>query len=220
MKIARIILTAVFAAGVVAMTACLPEEPARLRVDVTFATADVIAERGFEFTDPDAWRWTDAVEGGALELFGPSSYAPPHRSPRSIALLPDVVDDFVLEVLCEQTGRDYGHRDLCLFFGYVDPAHFHYAHLAPAPDEHAHNVFLVDGAPRVALLPVQEDGVAWGDDTWHTVRLERRGPTITVSFDGVVTLRGASDTFRPGRVGVGSFDDTGRFRRISLRELD
>jgi hypothetical protein len=204
----------------VAMFGCGAEGPALLRIDMTFADEGSVERSALEFSDPNAWRWTDAVEGGALELAGPSNYTPPHRSPLSFALLPDVVDDFVLEVECEQTGRDYGHRDLCLFFGYVDPAHLHYVHLAPAPDEHAHNVFRVDGAPRAALFPVQDSGIVWGDGAWHTLRLERRGATITVGFDGVVALKGASDTFRAGRVGVGSFDDTGRFRRITLRELD
>ena len=35
-------------------------------------------------------------------------------------------------------------------FGYVDPSTFHYVHLAPSPDPHAHNVFVVDG-DRAAL---------------------------------------------------------------------
>ena len=197
------------AAGLLAAIAgCAQGPPAHVEEFAEPASLDSLS-----YSDASAWTWSDA-DGGALSLKGASDYAPPHRSPRSIALLPVSVDDFVMEVECLQTGRNSGHRDLCLFFGYVDPSTFHYVHLAPSPDPHAHNVFVVDGAPRKALLPVNEEGIDWGEDEWHTLRLERRGPTVTVSFDDEVVLEGSSDTFRAGRVGVGSFDDTGLFRRV------
>ena len=166
------------------------------------------------FTDPRAWRWD---EGGHLELVGASDYQPPVRSPRSIALLPDRYGDFVLTARLKQTGREYGHRDLCLFFGFQSDSEFYYVHLASQPDPNAHNVFVVDGAPRRPLAPVPEAGVQWGDD-WHEVRLEHRASEgrITVDFDGERILEATDDTFRGGRVGFGSFDDQGLFDDIRI----
>lgn len=175
----------------------------------------------FEFSDRAAWRWGRLEQTSYLELHGPSDYAPPHRSPLSIALLPElVVGDFDLELLLEQTGRDYGHRDLCVFLGFESPARFHYVHLAPAPDANAHNVFVVDDAPRRNLLPPLEEGIDWGSGEWHTVRLERRleEGTLRVYWDGADAPTFLVEELPPtwGRLGVGSFDDTGRVTGIRV----
>ena len=176
----------------------------------------------FEFTDAEAWSLGHEGDRVTLDLTGPSDYAPPHRSPLSIALLPPEVEGFVLDLQAQQTGREYGHRDLCLFFGYRSAAHFYYVHLASQPDERAHNLFLVDGADRRNLLEVQDQGVDWGQG-WHRLRLRydaRRGE-VAVHMDDLETpLFRAAGIEARGRVGVGSFDDRGRFAAIELRELD
>src|SRR5262245_22343019 len=70
-------------------------------------------------TDPAAWKVIDIKGGKAYSQFRQSKYKPPHRSPLNYALLKDLlVGDFVLEARAQSTARDYGHRDLCLFFGY------------------------------------------------------------------------------------------------------
>ena len=58
---------------------------------------------------------------------------------------------FVLDVKVRSTTRDYGHRDLCLFFGHQDPSHFYYVHLGKQADEHANSIFIVNGKPRVSI---------------------------------------------------------------------
>lgn len=177
------------------------------------------------FTDESAWEWgmgnpEAAAPRTFLDLAAASDYGPPHRSPLSIALVQDlVVGDFVLELKAKQTGREYGHRDLCIVFGHVDPAHFYYVHLAPAPDAHAHNVFLVDGADRQALAEVPDEGVDWGDE-WHVVRVERELATglVQVFFDDATEplLEAVDTTLGAGRIGFGSFDDTGRFTDVKV----
>ena len=175
------------------------------------------------FSDHRAWRWSPSTTGvpGALELAGESLYKPKHRSPYCIALLHGrVYQSFVLEADMLQTGKEYGHRDLCLFFGFQDPEHFHYVHLATAPDDRAHNIFLVNAAPRVKTSPVAESGVEWGTGEWHRVRLERDvelGET-RVYFDDMLTptLSAKNETFDWGLIGFGSFDDTGRFANVKI----
>ena len=176
------------------------------------------------FSEPTKWchRGPDAPHGPALELLGKSDYRPPHRSPHSIALVQDVeVRDFDLEVELLQNGRDYGHRDLCLFFGFASPSRFYYVHLATTPDPNAHNVFVVTDAPRTNLAPVAAAGIDWGRDRWHRVRIERRvdAGTIAVYWDDrpEPVLTATSDAIGWGRIGFGSFDDSGLMRNVVLR---
>jgi len=188
------------------------------------ATRDQAGWADADFSDPGAWRVARADGRTALELFGPSEYAPPHRSPLGVALLTRYrFGDFTLDVDVRQTGREYGHRDLCLFFGWDAADRFGYAHLATTPDANAHNVFLVDGAPRRNLLAPREHGVDWGD-AWHHVRLERRlaDGRVRVFFDDMdePVLEAFAPSLGYGRVGFGSFDDTGLFANAVIRAED
>jgi len=190
--------------------------PAGYRLVLDQTLEDPAIMEAMAFSDPEAWQH-DAEEA-SLALVGSSDYAPPHRSPLSIALLRQkLFGSFVMEAEVRQTGREYGHRDLCFFFGYEGPARYYYAHLATKPDPNAHNVFLVAGAPREALARVPEEGVDWGDG-WHTVRITRdlATSTIRVDFDGEKVLETRDSTHGWGRIGFGSFDDTGLLRRLRV----
>lgn len=175
----------------------------------------------FSRTDPDAWKHTVLPAGAALELVRQSRYTPPVRSPVNMALIDGLAfDDFILEGRFLQTGREYGHRDMCVFFGYRDPSHFYYAHVATAADDHAHNVFIVDGAPRRKIASRTTTGVHWGRDAWHRIRIERRAASglIRVYFDNLTTpiMEATDTTFPRGGIGFGSFDDTGRIDDIQI----
>jgi hypothetical protein len=169
----------------------------------------------FECTDTGAFRIADDDGQACLELFRAASYHPPHRSPLGIALVNGVVaGDFVFEVDARQTGPEYPHRDLVFVFGWRDADHFCYAHLASEADDNAHHVQVVDGADRTPVTTWRTAGVAWGS-RWHDIRVERRGTAVTVRFDGREVLRGEVPAWR-GRLGVGSFDDTARFRALQI----
>jgi hypothetical protein len=177
----------------------------------------------FSYSDRRAWRWSPGTTGvpDSLELSSESFYRPRHRSPYAIALLHGrVFQSFILEADLYQTGEEYGHRDLCLFFGFQDPEHFHYVHLASKPDDHAHNIFLVDDAPRVKTAPVATRGVDWDTKQWHKVRLERdvKSGETRVYFDDMSSpiLAAKNDTLNWGLLGFGSFDDTGRFAGLKV----
>lgn len=187
--------------------------------DQGFASEAALGD--FEFTDASAWRWSDEGGRASLELVGGSEYTPPYRSPLNIALVKGFeLGTFALEADLLQTGREYGHRDLCVFFGYASPARYYYVHLATTPDDHANNVFVVNDADRIRTAPVPAKGVEWGEGAWHTFRLERslESGTIRVFFDDMETpvLETQDSTFAYGRIGFGSFDDSGRFARIRV----
>lgn len=179
------------------------------------------ALKDFRFTDPSAWRLSRSNEVAALELVKQSKYTPIVRSPVNIALISDKqFGDFVLEADLIQTGREYGHRDMCLFFGFQSPTNFYYTHIATAADPNAHNIFVVNNAPRTNIAKETTKGVAWGLGIWHKVRLERRvsAGTIRVFFDDMVKpiMTTEDRTFGAGQIGFGSFDDTGMVDNIRI----
>ncbi len=176
----------------------------------------------WEPTDPKAWKVIDSGKRGKVySQFQMSKYKPPHRSPHNISLVKDVVvGDFVLEALVQSTGKDGAHRDMCLFFGYQDAAHFYYVHLAKKADDHANQIFIVNAADRKKISTKTTPGTPW-DDGWHRVKVVRTvsDGTISVYFDDMKTLAmTATDrTFTWGRVGLGSFDDSGNWDEVRLR---
>ncbi len=209
--------------GAVATMACgwAADVPAdyRLVYEQSFRAGESL--RDFAMTDPAAWKWGSGTEGGALELASQSKYAPTHRSPFNIALIAGKhFGDFVLEADVVQTGKEYGHRDMCFFFGFQDPDRFYYAHLATKTDDHAHNIFIVNQKPRTKVSATTTPGVNWGLEIWHKVRVERTlaDGTIKVYFDDLKTpvMTATDTTFGAGFIGFGSFDDTGKVDNVRV----
>lgn len=191
----------------------------RLVHEQHFDSADSL--RQFVFTDAKAWQWSADGESQALELARQSRYELKVRSPFNIALIADrVFGDFVLEVELVQTGKGYGHRDVCLFYGVQDSTHFYYTHLATKADPNAHNTFIVNGAPRKNFAKETTAGVNWGLGIWHRVRLERRiaEGSIRVFFDDMAkpVMVAEDSTFGVGWIGFGSFDDTGKVDSVRI----
>ncbi len=190
----------------------------------SFDEADALF--GFHFSDPNAWKFSDkgtpgTEKSGALELHQQSKYKTKVRSPFNIALIKDkAFGDFILEADLVQTGKEYGHRDMCLFFGFTDVAKFYYVHMATAADANAHNVFIVNEKDRKNFASETTKGVDWGLEKWHHVRLERdtKAGTIKVFFDDMKkpVMLAQDKTFLEGYIGFGSFDDTGKVDNVRI----
>jgi dipeptidyl aminopeptidase/acylaminoacyl peptidase len=174
----------------------------------------------WEMTDDKAWTVEEDEGDNALYLKRKSRYEPPVRSPYSIAWIKDLeCGSFVLDLKLKQTGREYGHRDLCLFFNGVDPARFYYVHMATKADAHANSIFLVNNEPRVSIAKARTDGTKWTPG-YHHVRVKRCAETgkIEVFFDNMdkPIMMAEDKTFTKGRIGVGSFDDVGMFDDVCI----
>jgi len=184
------------------------------------------ALKDFVFTDASAWTISATNGNSALELVKQSKYNPKHRSPFNIALLADkAFGDFILDVELQSTVDPYNHQDMCLFFGFEATNKFYYTHIAVKPDpvkaeSHAHDIFMVNDAPRLAIAREVSAGVTWGRDTWHKVRVERKltEGTIKVYFDDFAKpiMWGQDKTFAAGSIGFGSFDDLGKIDKIRI----
>jgi len=191
----------------------------QLQYEQSFDSPDALKQ--LVFSDPKAWRHAKDGGNGALELFGKSDYNPKDRSPFNIALVADTVfGDFVMDVELQSTVKPYGHQDMCLFYGFEATNKFYYTHIAVAADPHAHNIFIVNGAPRTAIAKETTKGVTWGENQWHKVRIERNtaAGTIKVYFDDFSKpLMVAEDkTFASGCIGFGSFDDKGKIDNVKI----
>ena len=194
----------------------------KLLYSQTFDKAESLGD--FEFTSPEKWKWSTwdkAKANGAMQCLGQGKYRPKVRSPRIIGLISGrVFGDFILEADLCQTGREYGHRDMCVFFGFTTPSKFYYVHMATKADKNAHNVFIVNDKPRTNIATKTTKGVKWGSEKWHHVRLERKAGegTIKVFYDDMTQpIMEASDkTFATGLIGFGSFDDSGRVDNVRI----
>lgn len=197
-----------------ALTGLVTEKPA---YEQDFEKKDVLKK--FRFTQPDKWVLSEGNKGMALEFTGISDYQPPFRSPHTIGLISDKqFGSFVLEADLLQTGKEYGHRDMCIIFGFQDPSHFYYSHIATKMDDNAHQIMIVNNAPRAKISSFTTQGVEWGDKVWHKVKVERNIETgsIKVFYDGTLVEEANDKTFGVGYIGFGSFDDSGKVDNIKI----
>lgn len=176
-------------------------------------------------SDPKAWKIEKTDKGNVYNQFKKNSnYKPPHRAPFNMSLLKDVrVGTFRLDARVKSTVKDYGHRDVCMFFGYQDPGHLYYVHFGKKTDDHANQIFIVNGADRKKISTKTTPGTNW-DDEWHHVRIVRdvNSGKIEVFFDDMKApvMTALDKTFTWGQVGVGSFDDTSMWDDVELRGIE
>ncbi len=171
-------------------------------------------------SDASAWKIIAEGDNHVYSLFKSSKYSPPVRSPHNFSLVKEItVSYFVFEAKLKSTNKEYGHRDLCLFFGYQDPSHFYYVHLGSKADAHANSIFIVNGEPRLSIAQKRTTGTKW-DDQYHSVRVVRsvKSGKIKVFFDDMKkpVMTATDKTFAWGRLGLGSFDDTGNFDDVRV----
>lgn len=211
-SLAMLLLTALLSAAAIGEEAKLP---------LVFSDDFEDGAERWQPTDAAAWKIQKTDRGQVYSQFKKrSNYKPPHRSPYNIALVKELnVSDFVLDVQVRSTHPDYGHRDVCLFFGYQDPAHFYYVHLGKKADDHANQIFIVNNAPRTKISTKTTPGTDW-DDAWHHVRIVRGAGDgkIEIYFDDMKSpvMTATDKNFTWGRVGVGSFDDTSAWDDFKL----
>ncbi|WP_407319759.1 PQQ-dependent sugar dehydrogenase [Isoptericola halotolerans] len=117
------------------------------------------------------------------------------------------------------------NRDVIVVFGWQSDTEYYYAHLSQDNTIYAHNgIFKVDGADRERIDDKWDGTVgappAVTDEEWHDVRVVRcvDSGDVAVYVDGLEDplLTANDSTFSEGRVGFGSFDNTGRIRELTV----
>ncbi|MFL6417047.1 MAG: hypothetical protein ACJ74Y_15400 [Bryobacteraceae bacterium] len=112
-------------------------------------------------------------------------------------------------------------RSIIIVYAYRDPGHFDYAHISTDIKAPVHNgIFHVYGGERVRISP--EGGPASFPEInrWYHVKLVHDGQTgtVDVTVDGkpVPALHAIDLSLTGGKVGIGSFDETGDFKNLRI----
>jgi hypothetical protein len=174
----------------------------------------------WEFDGTGGW----AMRGPVLVLEKAGVPAGPIRRPAGVAVVRSApLRSFRMTVEMRSTAPvDLDVRDVLLIFGYQSPTRFYYVHLAAKVDPVHNGIFLVNDADRKRLD--QPTSTAHNtDQAWHRYRLERdaqRGDIRVFWDDLAAPVLTANDrTLLDGRVGVGSFDETGEYRNLRVDAL-
>ena len=189
------------------------------------AAADREWTADFEGDSFDGWavplpdNWLIAEEDGNkfLRLGEAGPIGAPRRPVMFAVWEPGCVADFVAEVKVRRKGRS-----LLIAFGFQDRLHYYYAHISSDNGDHAvHNgLFKVDGGERFRIAGAGS-APALPTADWHHVRIirETESGRIDVFMDGDSEPRFHvfDRSFAFGRVGIGSFDETGDFDDFRLQ---
>jgi hypothetical protein len=198
---------------------------------LVYAARPPLVIEDFEDREAQGWmpnmpeNWSIVPESGSMryQLREPGTQGEV-RAPTSWAVLRDYdLTDFVF------TGRlkcnasiENPHRDMVIIFGYQDPTHFYYVHFSASSDENHNIIGLVNGTDRVKinLEPPGESIARLTDKEFHAFKITFTAETGDIKAyldDMKMPILTAKDTtFSRGRVGLGSFDDTGSFDDIKL----
>ena len=114
-------------------------------------------------------------------------------------------------------------RSVMIVFAYHDPAHFDYAHFSTDPGTKVavHNgIFHVYGGERIRISSPSGPPSFPANKRWYHVVLTYDGRTGTVHADvdgkPVPALRAVDLSLTDGKIGFGSFDETGEFKNIKI----
>jgi hypothetical protein len=179
--------------------------------------ADTISVFGEKWDVQSASDWV--VESNLLQL--KVSAEPPAgrpRRPMKYALLESKpFGKVTVEGEIKRNGRS-----LIIVYGYQDESHYDYAHISvdTAASQNVHNgMFHVFGGERVRISSLEGPGSLPVQD-WTPVKLVFDGESghtyVEVNGKRNPSLDAVDLSLRWGRVGIGSFDETGDFRNVKV----
>ncbi len=108
---------------------------------------------------------------------------------------------------------------MCIAFGGRSESEFYYAHLGETADGVHLQLHVVNNADRKAITTTRAKTLPWKPDHWHHLKLRRDASSgcIKVWFEDQLVLEATDTTFAKGRIGLGSFDDLGAFRKVIIK---
>jgi len=174
---------------------------------------------GWSFGDHKAWQWNGEGEATMLMLKKQSDFKPAVRSPFNLAWFDGGEwESFTLEAEVRLDLFNDGNNDVCIAFGKQSATRFYYAHLGESSDQVHLQIHLVNDADRKSITLTGVKTLPWKAEKWHKVKLQRdyKSGTIQVWFDGELALTAKDETLGKGKIGLGSFDDLGSFRKVTV----
>ena len=191
--------------------------PSLLAVDVS--PPPLQQRNQWQLEDPAAWEWQGSGGDTTLVLKKPSKYKPKVRRPFNLAWFNGAeLESFTLTCEARLDVFNKGNNDVCIAFGGVSESEFYYAHLGETADGVHLHLHVVNQADRKAITTTRAKTLPWRPNHWYQIKLVRdaESGSIKVWFEDQVVLEASDKTFGKGRIGLGSFDDLGAFRKVFI----
>ena len=170
--------------------------------------------------EPSDWKIEGKGDTAILRLQTGREPLPGPRRPFQFALAADMPDYSQITVEADIRPTK---RSCIIVFAYRDQAHFDYAHLSTdtGAKQPVHNgIFHVYGGERVRISSEAGPPAFPEINRWHHVRLVHDGKTgtvdVTVDNRPIPALHAVDLSLHGGKVGIGSFDETGDFKNVKL----
>lgn len=179
--------------------------------------ADTIGVFGEKWTVQSASDWVAGDQLLQLKV----SAEPPAGQPRRPTKFALLESKPYVKATVEGEIRRHA-RSLIIVYAWQDDAHYDYAHISvdTAASQNVHNgMFHIFGGERVRMSPLDGPGSLPTQD-WTPVKLIFDGETgrcyVEVNGKRNPSLEAVDLSLRWGRIGLGSFDETGDFRNFRI----
>ncbi|MBN9657032.1 MAG: hypothetical protein J0H49_02580 [Acidobacteria bacterium] len=192
--------------------------PAALAAPKTPPLAEKISAFGLEWDVIAAADWK--VSASELELVVPRPQEANPRRPVQFALAQtEPLAKFTLDV---EVKRKPGKGSLVLVYAWQKDGYFDYVHLSndsPEKVEVHNGIFHCFNGDRVRISPTKGPGTLLSED-WYKVKITYDASKglveCWVNAQTSPALKGIDLSLGAGRIGLGSFFDTGSFRNFKL----
>ena len=199
---------------------------ALLCLPALMGAADSIEAFGLHWSIPVGadWKLADVDGSPTLNLLVPRPSTQPRRPTQfALAQTPDYLSvTLEAEVKKEPQALRNRKNSLIFIYAYRDKDHFNYAHLSDdtGSTTDVHNgIFHVYGGDRVRISSTVGPATLT-EEKWYKVRLvyDGRSGKVEVFVNGQTSpsLRAFDLSLSAGKVGLGSFFDTGQFRNVKI----
>lgn len=181
------------------------------------AAADSISVFGEKWDVQSAQDWVVGTNLLQLRVSAEPAAGQPRRPTKFALLESKPYSKVTVEADIKRDGRS-----LIVVYAWQDDAHYDYAHISvdAAASENVHNgMFHIFGGERVRMSSLDGPGSLPTQD-WTPLKLVFDGETghcyVEVSGKRNPSLDAVDLSLRWGRVGLGSFDETGSFRNVKV----
>ncbi len=163
------------------------------------------------------------ISNGELILYKAGTPSGTIRRPSALAILKtEPYKNVSIEADIKSTAdTSVIRRDIDFIIDYNSPEEFYYIHLAGITDDVHNGIFIVNNADR-KRIDSGNGTPQLTDRKWHHVEVIRNGVNgsikVFVDNSNQPVLEANDLTFKQGQIGVGSFDDTGKFKNIMVQE--
>lgn len=187
-----------------------------------FFSARLLHIFGYDWAVPDPNDWGIAADADTPALILKTGKEPPSSGPRRPFQFAIAQTAPFSKVKIDADVMPLG-RSLMIVFAYRDAGHFDYAHLSTdtgSKESHHNGIFHVYGGERVRISSEAGPPAFAETRRWYHVVLTNNGGTgeINVTVDGqaVPALHAVDLSLTSGKVGLGSFDETGKFKNVKI----